>query len=69
VALKDLVADGAFIEERWRRSEGRVGADDDGYFPIYFFKVPGDVIWGATARVVAELLALVTGAAWPRITD
>jgi 8-oxo-dGTP pyrophosphatase MutT (NUDIX family) len=69
VALKDLVAEGAFIEERWRRTEARVGADDDGYFPIYFFKVPGDVIWGATARVVAELLVLVTGAVWPRITD
>jgi 8-oxo-dGTP pyrophosphatase MutT (NUDIX family) len=69
VALKDLAADGAFIEERWRRTEWRPGVDDEGYFPIYFFKVPGDVIWGATARVVAELLALVTGAPWPRITD
>jgi 8-oxo-dGTP pyrophosphatase MutT (NUDIX family) len=68
VSLKDLVAEDAFLEERWRRVEPRLGADDGGYFPIYFFRVPGEVIWGATARVVAELLALVTGATWPPST-
>jgi 8-oxo-dGTP pyrophosphatase MutT (NUDIX family) len=65
VSLRDLVADGAFLEERWRREVPRPGADEDGYFPIYFFAVPGDVIWGATARVLTELLCLVTGVAWP----
>lgn len=69
VSLTDLVADGAFLEERWGRLEARPGSDGDGYFPIYFFKVPGEVIWGATARVVAELLTLVTGAAWPPSTE
>jgi 8-oxo-dGTP pyrophosphatase MutT (NUDIX family) len=63
VALSDLVAEGAFIEERWRRSDHRPGADDDGYHPLYFFKVPGDLVWGVTARVLAELLSLVTGVA------
>lgn len=61
VALSDLVAEGAFVEERWRRATLRPGADADGFFPLYFFKVPGDVIWGATARVLTELLSLVTG--------
>jgi len=65
VSLKDLVADGTFLEERWRRTVPRPGADEDGYFPIYFFAVPGDVIWGATARVLTELLCLVTGVKWP----
>jgi 8-oxo-dGTP pyrophosphatase MutT (NUDIX family) len=65
VSLRDLVADGAFLEERWRRTVPRPGADADGYFSIYFFAVPGDVIWGATARVLTELLCLVTGVAWP----
>ncbi|MGA2968228.1 MAG: CoA pyrophosphatase [Acidimicrobiales bacterium] len=65
VTLKDLVAEGAFLEERWRRAVRRPGADEDGYFPIYFFAVPGDVIWGATARVLTELLCVVTGVAWP----
>jgi 8-oxo-dGTP pyrophosphatase MutT (NUDIX family) len=63
VALSDLVAEGAFIEERWRRPILRPGADDDGYYPLHFFKVPGDLVWGATARVLTELLSLVTGAA------
>jgi len=65
VSLKDLLADGAFLEERWRRNVRRPGADEDGYFPIYFFAVPGDVIWGATARVLTELLCVVTGVKWP----
>jgi 8-oxo-dGTP pyrophosphatase MutT (NUDIX family) len=63
--LSDLVADGAFLEERWRRPLTRLGADQDGFFPLYFFKVPDDLIWGATARVLTELLCLVTGTPWP----
>jgi 8-oxo-dGTP pyrophosphatase MutT (NUDIX family) len=65
VALSDLVADGAFLEERWRRPLTRPGADEEGFFPLYFFKVPDDLIWGATARVLTELLCLVTGTPWP----
>lgn len=63
--LSDLVAEGAFLEERWRRPLTRPGADEDGFFPLYFFKVPDDLIWGATARVLTELLCLVTGTPWP----
>jgi 8-oxo-dGTP pyrophosphatase MutT (NUDIX family) len=65
VSLSDLVADGAFLEERWRRPLTRPGAGEDGFFPLYFFKVPDDLIWGATARVLTELLCLVTGTPWP----
>lgn len=65
VPLADLVEDGAFLEERWRRPESRPGSDEDGFFPIYFFRVPGDLIWGATARVLTELLCIATGVAWP----
>jgi 8-oxo-dGTP pyrophosphatase MutT (NUDIX family) len=61
VALSDLVAEGAFLEERWRRPAPRVGADREGYFPLQFFRVPDDVIWGATARVLSELLSVVLG--------
>jgi 8-oxo-dGTP pyrophosphatase MutT (NUDIX family) len=63
VALSDLVAEGAFIEERWRRPILRPGADEEGYYPLHFFKVPDDLVWGATARVLTELLSLVTGVA------
>ena len=65
VSLAELLAEGAFLEERWRRELARPGADADGYFPIYFYRVPGDLIWGATARVVTELLCVVTGVEWP----
>jgi 8-oxo-dGTP pyrophosphatase MutT (NUDIX family) len=65
VSLEELLLDGAFVEERWRRGQPRPGSDADGYFPIYFYRVPGDVIWGATARVLTELLCIVTGVAWP----
>jgi 8-oxo-dGTP pyrophosphatase MutT (NUDIX family) len=65
VTLKELVAEGAFVEERWRRAEPRLGADEEGYFPIHFFRVPDDVIWGATARVLTELLCLVLGVLRP----
>jgi 8-oxo-dGTP pyrophosphatase MutT (NUDIX family) len=64
-SLADLLAEGTFLEERWRRELARPGADVDGYFPIYFYRVPGDLIWGATARVVTELLCVVTGVEWP----
>jgi 8-oxo-dGTP pyrophosphatase MutT (NUDIX family) len=65
VSLSELLAEGAFLEERWRRELARPGADLDGFFPIYFYRVPGDLIWGATARVVTELLCVVTGVEWP----
>jgi 8-oxo-dGTP pyrophosphatase MutT (NUDIX family) len=65
VALSDLLVEGAFVEERWRRETPRPGADGDGYFPVYFFRVPGEVIWGATARVLTELLCVAVDVAWP----
>ncbi len=58
VALTDLLAEGAFLEERWRR-EGLAGLDDEGFVPIYFYRVPGDLLWGATARVLTDLLSMV----------
>lgn len=61
VALADLMVEDNFLAQRWRRTSARPGADADGAFPMYFFKVPGEVVWGATARVLAELLALATG--------
>lgn len=65
VPLRDLLAPGNFLEELWRREEVRPGADDEGFFPIYFFRVPGDLIWGATARILTELLCVVTDTPWP----
>jgi 8-oxo-dGTP pyrophosphatase MutT (NUDIX family) len=65
VSLADLLAEGTFLEERWRRGDNRPGVDVDGYISIYIFRVPGDLIWGATARVLTELLCAVTAVEWP----
>jgi hypothetical protein len=65
VALADLVADGAFSEERWtvpgRIVEGVVDGSADGSFPVWFFEVATETVWGATARILYELVCLVLG--------
>ena len=34
------------------------GTDDDS-FAVWFFEVAGEMIWGATARMIHELLSVV----------
>ena len=53
VGLAELVADGVFHEEVWRRG--------DIERPLWFFELVGDTVWGATAAMLRQLLALVTG--------
>lgn len=53
VPLADLLHDEAFREEQWRFAEG--------YHPLYFFEIVGDTIWGATARILHQLLSIATG--------
>ena len=59
VSLAELADPAVFREERWR-IPGRVipGTDDDS-FPIWIFEVSGELIWGATARMLYELLSIV----------
>jgi 8-oxo-dGTP pyrophosphatase MutT (NUDIX family) len=66
VALADLVADGVWAEELWA-VPGRSGGDGQlgGEFPVWFFSVAGETIWGATARVLTELLCLVLAVPGP----
>jgi 8-oxo-dGTP pyrophosphatase MutT (NUDIX family) len=60
VALDELVADGAFHEDLWA-VPGRPGATGvpGEEFPVWFFDVGGEVVWGATARTLVELLCVV----------
>ena len=69
VALADLVADGVWVEELWA-VPGRSGRDGQlgGEFPVWFFSVAGETIWGATARVLTELLCLVLAVPQPPST-
>jgi 8-oxo-dGTP pyrophosphatase MutT (NUDIX family) len=62
VSLEDLLAPGTYREEVWRRRSPRApGAD--GAFPISFFEVDRETIWGATARILTELCCLAVGVA------
>jgi 8-oxo-dGTP pyrophosphatase MutT (NUDIX family) len=62
VALSELVADGVFHEEWWS-APGRTGPRGFplGEFPMWFFEVAGETVWGATARTLVELICLVLG--------
>jgi 8-oxo-dGTP pyrophosphatase MutT (NUDIX family) len=52
--LSELLDDGAYREERWD-----VGIPDRA---IHFFELPGETVWGATARILAGFLEhLVAG--------
>jgi 8-oxo-dGTP pyrophosphatase MutT (NUDIX family) len=55
VSLAALADPGLFREERWA-IPGRGDA-----FPVWFFELPDDTVWGATARMLVELLRLVLG--------
>jgi 8-oxo-dGTP pyrophosphatase MutT (NUDIX family) len=74
VELAELCSDGVFREERWNLAPlgepapgsepdapGRQLMAKDGSFPVWFFELPGDTVWGATARVLVELLRAVLG--------
>lgn len=53
VPLSQLLAPESFRSELWTIS-GQTRA-------IYFFDIPGDTIWGATAAMLRNFLAIVTG--------
>jgi 8-oxo-dGTP pyrophosphatase MutT (NUDIX family) len=52
VALAELLADGVYRAEQWGLAEER---------ELHFFALPGDMVWGATGRLLVELLRRVTG--------
>lgn len=53
VSLAILMSDGIFAEERWDTPWGNDRQ-------INFFYLPHDIVWGATARILRELLELLT---------
>ncbi len=63
VSLADLAADGVFREEQWYIPgrpwpSGRGALHLPGWFAMWFFELPDDTVWGATARMLVELLRL-----------
>jgi 8-oxo-dGTP pyrophosphatase MutT (NUDIX family) len=59
VSLAELAEPDVFHEERWRIEGRKVRGSDDDSFPVWFFEVAGEMIWGATARMLHELLDIV----------
>jgi 8-oxo-dGTP pyrophosphatase MutT (NUDIX family) len=54
VPLADLLDPDAFHEERWTFPSG-VNR------PLFFYEIEGDTIWGATGRMLTQLLAIGLG--------
>ena len=59
VSLGELADPAIFHEERWRIPGRVIAGSDDDSFPVWFFEVSGELIWGATARMLYELLRIV----------
>jgi 8-oxo-dGTP pyrophosphatase MutT (NUDIX family) len=54
VALAELAADGVHSHENWNRPFLH-------QHPVHFFDLPDDMVWGATARLLYDLLMLAIG--------
>ena len=60
VAISELLDPAAYREEHW---QGRAAADGGtGSLAVHFYELPGETVWGATARILTNLLRHLTGA-------
>ena len=59
VALSELADPAIFHEERWQVPGRIIPGSPDNSFPVRFFEVSGEMIWGATARMLSELITIV----------
>lgn len=59
VSLSELADPAIFHEERWRIAGRTIPGTGDDSFAVWFFEVSGEMIWGATARMIHELLSIV----------
>lgn len=64
VRLSELLEDGVYHSERWPWGPGMEAGypTPDGLRPMHFFDLVGDTVWGATARMLFQLLLIATGA-------
>ncbi len=66
VALSDLLDAGVYREEEWdvaplEAAAAPAGARARVPLSVHFFELPGETVWGATARILAGLLRHLTG--------
>lgn len=61
VPLARLAEDGVYHEELWPAEEGADVAGAPAFRSVPFFQLEEDVVWGATGRLLTELLDAVLG--------
>jgi len=59
VGLSELLDEATFREERWDVPAG-VGVTPGRNRPIHFYELPGETVWGATARILTRFLEHLT---------
>ncbi|HUV09989.1 MAG TPA: CoA pyrophosphatase [Acidimicrobiia bacterium] len=59
VALSDLLDEAAYREERWD-IPSEMGTEAGPDRQIHFFELPGETVWGATARILVRFLEHLT---------
>jgi 8-oxo-dGTP pyrophosphatase MutT (NUDIX family) len=59
VPLRRLADPEIFHEEHWSVPGRVIPGSPDNSFSVWFFEVEGEMIWGATARMIHELLTVV----------
>ncbi|HWE65464.1 MAG TPA: CoA pyrophosphatase [Acidimicrobiales bacterium] len=59
VTLQALADPAIFHEERWSIPGRAIPDSPDNSFAVWFFEIEGEMIWGATARMIYELLSIV----------
>jgi 8-oxo-dGTP pyrophosphatase MutT (NUDIX family) len=57
--ISELLDDDAYREERWD-IPAALGPEAGIDRPIHFFELPGETVWGATARILVEFLCHLT---------
>jgi 8-oxo-dGTP pyrophosphatase MutT (NUDIX family) len=62
VTLDELVQDDVFRTELW---QWQPGTGLDGFRPVHFFDLYGDTVWGATGRMLVNLLSIALGVEHP----
>jgi len=60
VELAELAADGVYREDRWD-PDGPWSTGPPAARSLWFFDVEGERVWGATARMLRELILMVLG--------
>ncbi len=61
VAVSELLDPDAYREERWD-IPSEFGPDAGADRAIHFFELPGETVWGATARILVDFLEHLVGA-------